>query len=90
MLFPADLFGQSQFRPAPPSFWEGVLNDEQLQCCNNLEKLLTGFEIIVALDEVDLLAAQMPGRSSVEAALSGCDPTLLQARRPVTAKIAGR
>jgi hypothetical protein len=52
-----DLFGQSQFRTATPNFWERILNDDQLQNCNDLEKLLVGCEIIAALDGVDLLAA---------------------------------
>jgi hypothetical protein len=53
----ADLFGQSSFRSSPPSFWERILNDEQLDGCNPLEKLLAGCEIIAALDRVDLLLA---------------------------------
>jgi hypothetical protein len=52
-----DLFGQSEFRPAPPTFWERVLSDEQLLGCANLEKILIGCEIIAALDTADLLAA---------------------------------
>ena len=52
-----DLFGQSQFRATPPNFWERIVNDDHLSGCNDLEKLLAGCEIIVALDGVDLLAA---------------------------------
>jgi len=52
-----DLFGQSQFRLAPPTFWERILTDEDLFNCSDLEKLLAGCEIIAAVDRVDLLAA---------------------------------
>jgi hypothetical protein len=38
-------------------FWVHILNDEQLRNCDDLEKLVIGCEIIVALDAVDLLAA---------------------------------
>ena len=40
-----------------PAFWERIVNDESLTNCNNLEKLIAGCEIIVALDDLDLLAA---------------------------------
>jgi hypothetical protein len=53
----ADLFGQSSFRSNPPSFWERILNDDQLVGCDSLEKLLAGCEIIAAVDRVDLLLA---------------------------------
>ena len=52
-----DLFGASQFRINSPTFWERILNDDQLNGCNDLEKLLAGCEIIAALDGQDLLAA---------------------------------
>ena len=39
------------------SFWQRLLNEEELQRCDPLEKLLAGCEIIAALDGVDLLAA---------------------------------
>ena len=52
-----DLFGQSHFRTTPPAFWERILQDEQLDGCNDLEKLLAGCEIIAALDGLDLLRA---------------------------------
>jgi hypothetical protein len=52
-----DLFGDSEFRAATPTFWERILNDEQLRDLDNLEKLLAGCEIIAALDGIDLLAA---------------------------------
>jgi hypothetical protein len=54
---PVDFFGHSEFRAIPPTLWERILNDEQLRDRNNLEKLLAGCEIIVALDGLDLLAA---------------------------------
>ncbi|HEY3662220.1 MAG TPA: hypothetical protein VGL24_03625 [Chthoniobacterales bacterium] len=38
-------------------FWQRLLNEEELQRCEPLEKLLVGCEIIAALDGVDLLAA---------------------------------
>ncbi|MEO8439757.1 MAG: hypothetical protein ABI540_05990 [Spartobacteria bacterium] len=38
-------------------FWQRLLNEEELQQCDPLEKLLVGCEIIAALDGVDLLAA---------------------------------
>ena len=40
-----------------PTFWERIVNDEELRHRPNLEKLLTGCEIIVALDGIDLIAA---------------------------------
>jgi hypothetical protein len=54
---PVDFFGHSEFRAISPTFWERILNDEQLRDRNNLEKVLAGCEIIVALDGLDLLAA---------------------------------
>ena len=39
------------------SFWERILNLQELRDRDPLEKLLAGCEIIVALDGVDLLAA---------------------------------
>ncbi len=57
MLTSTDLFGQSNFRTAPSNFWEFLVNDDQLDGCNDLEKLLAGCEIIAALDRVDLLLA---------------------------------
>ncbi|MEO8044924.1 MAG: hypothetical protein ABI674_08455 [Spartobacteria bacterium] len=39
------------------SFWQRLLNEEELQSCGSLEKILVGCEIIAALDGVDLLAA---------------------------------
>ena len=52
-----DFFGQSNFRTNAPRFWEKILNDDQLEDCNDLEKLLAGCEIIAAVDRVDLLLA---------------------------------
>ena len=57
MRIPIDLFGQSELRIAPSTFWKRILNDEELRKCDNLEKLLAGCEIIAALDGRDLLAA---------------------------------
>ena len=54
---PVDFCGHSEFRAIFPTFWERILNDEQLRDRNNLEKVLAGCEIIVALDGLDLLAA---------------------------------
>ena len=54
---PVDFFGHSEFRATPPTLWERILNDEQLRDRGNLERLLAGCEIIVALDGIDLLAA---------------------------------
>ena len=56
MKLTKDLFGQSQFRTIAPNFWERILNDDQLRDCDDLEKLLAGCEILVALDGQDLLA----------------------------------
>jgi hypothetical protein len=56
MKLTKDLCGQSQFRPIAPNFWERILNDDQLRDCDDLEKLLAGCEILVALDGQDLLA----------------------------------
>ena len=52
-----DLFGQSTLRGLPLTFWERIINDEDLRGCSDLEKLLAGCEIIAALDARDLLAA---------------------------------
>jgi hypothetical protein len=49
---------QSNPRSIPANFWELLLGDEQLSGCDNLEKLITGCELIATLDELDdLLAA---------------------------------
>ncbi|MFN2541704.1 MAG: hypothetical protein ABR514_05990 [Chthoniobacterales bacterium] len=52
-----DLFGQSEFRAATPNFWERFLNTESVRELTDLEKLLAGCEIIVALDETNFLLA---------------------------------
>ena len=52
-----DLFGSSEFRATPPSFWQRIVEDEDLAICNPLEKLLVGCEVIAALDDAELLAA---------------------------------
>jgi hypothetical protein len=39
------------------SFWERLLNDQELRDCAPLEKLLVGCELIAALDDGELLAA---------------------------------
>ena len=36
-------------------FWARLLQDESMQRCSDLERLLTGCEIIAALDDLDLL-----------------------------------
>ncbi|MBA2431582.1 MAG: hypothetical protein H0V56_05635 [Chthoniobacterales bacterium] len=39
------------------TFWQRILSDGSFDCCDNLEKLVAGCEIIAALDDLDLLAA---------------------------------
>jgi hypothetical protein len=56
MLNPA-VVESSKAKTAEMSFWFRILNDEQLQDCDDLQKLVIGCEIIAALDAVDLLAA---------------------------------
>jgi hypothetical protein len=41
----------------PATFWPRILKGRALQDCADLEKLLIGCEMIVALDDLDLLAA---------------------------------
>ena len=43
--------------PRTISFWQHILEEEELRHCPPLEKLLAGCEIIAALDGIDLLAA---------------------------------
>lgn len=38
-------------------FWAHLLQDESMQACSDLERLLTGCEIIAALDDLELLEA---------------------------------
>ena len=42
---------------ASSDFWLRIVNDKQLQDCDDLEKIVIGCEIIAVLDAVDLLAA---------------------------------
>ena len=56
MILTAD-FSRDSESPNALSFWQRLLNEEELQDCEPLEKLLVGCEIIAALDGVDLLAA---------------------------------
>jgi hypothetical protein len=56
MLNPAVIECTKTTSPAG-DFWFRLLNDEQLQDCEDLQKLVIGCEIIAALDGVDLLAA---------------------------------
>ncbi|MFL6515208.1 MAG: hypothetical protein ACJ8M1_09325 [Chthoniobacterales bacterium] len=44
-------------RRIPINFWELFLKDEQLNGCDNLEKLVAGCEVIAALDHIDELLA---------------------------------
>ena len=44
-------------KPHRADFWLHLVNDEALQDCDDLEKLIIGCEIIAALDAVALLAA---------------------------------
>jgi len=46
-----------KLKPNCAEFWLRLLNNEELQDFNDLEKLVLGCEIIAALDAVDLLAA---------------------------------
>jgi hypothetical protein len=46
-----------QAKDTTASFWSHILNKEELQNSDDLEKLVAGCEIIAALDAVDLLAA---------------------------------
>ena len=39
------------------AFWQHILNDDTLRDCDDLEKLVTGCELIAMLDDLDLLAA---------------------------------
>jgi len=57
MNAPLDLFGHSSLRAITPNFWERLANDEQLQDCSALEKLVAGCELIAALDQIELLRA---------------------------------
>jgi len=52
-----NLFSESDFCETRPAFWRRIANDESLATCGALEKLVTGCEIIAALDDLDLLAA---------------------------------
>lgn len=56
MLNPAAI-DFSKTKSAPANFWLRILTDDELDDCNDLQKLLVGCEIIAALDAVDLLAA---------------------------------
>jgi hypothetical protein len=57
MNSPLDLFGQPSLCAITPNFWERLVNDEQLQDCSALEKLVAGCELIAALDQIELLLA---------------------------------
>jgi hypothetical protein len=41
----------------PEGFWLRLFNDEALQGCDDLEKIVIGCELIAALDAAELLAA---------------------------------
>ncbi len=56
MILTAD-FSRDPESQSALTFWQRLLNEEELQSCEPLEKLLVGCEIIAALDGVDLLAA---------------------------------
>ncbi len=56
MLNPA-MIESATTRDAATGFWFRFLNDEQLQDCDDLQKLVIGCEIIAALDALSLLAA---------------------------------
>jgi hypothetical protein len=57
VLIPAAFIDSDETRERASDFWIRILRDEELRDCDNLQKLLTGCEIIAALDAVDLLAA---------------------------------
>jgi hypothetical protein len=54
MILTAEFFCDREQR-STFTFWRRLLNEEELQRCDPLKKLLAG--IIVALDAADLLAA---------------------------------
>jgi hypothetical protein len=56
MIATPKIVSVSQEKSAP-TFWEHILNLQELRGHEPLEKLLAGCEIIAALDGVDLLAA---------------------------------
>lgn len=56
MLNPAAI-DFSKTKSATTNFWLRILTDDELDDCDDLQKLLVGCEIIAALDAVDLLAA---------------------------------
>jgi hypothetical protein len=56
MLNPA-VIDTAKVHATDTNFWIRILNNEELQGSDNLEKLVVGCEIIAALDAVDLLAA---------------------------------
>jgi len=56
MLNPAVIDSAQALDPAS-NFWMHILNNEELQNVDDLEKLVVGCEIIAAVDAVDLLAA---------------------------------
>jgi hypothetical protein len=56
MLNPA-ILDSAKMNRGPSDFWLRLFNDEALNDCDDLEKLVVGCEIIAALDAVDLLAA---------------------------------
>ena len=43
--------------PRTISFWQHILEEEELRDCPPLEKLLAGCEIIAALDGIELRSA---------------------------------
>jgi hypothetical protein len=58
MNFRVNISVGRNFVDIPADFWKRILTDELLQNCSNLEKILTGCEIIAAMDGMDgLLAA---------------------------------
>jgi hypothetical protein len=57
MLNPATVNESNATRSVAENFWFRIIRDEELRDCDNLQKLVTGCEIIAALDAVDLLAA---------------------------------
>jgi hypothetical protein len=56
MLNPAVLVS-SKTKIAGTNFWFQLLRNEELQNCDDLQKLVIGCEIIAAVDAVDLIAA---------------------------------
>jgi hypothetical protein len=56
MINPA-VVSPTQASDLPEGFWLRLFNDEALNGCDDLEKIVIGCELIAALDSVELIAA---------------------------------